>query len=473
MAILIEPPQNELSALQNLSDSAGFLKKLGDGNYSIDNNNYLPLSGGTVRNELSVQSDATGASTTSTFSAFGIDLGQSAILSFEYSFIDFHSGGALVDFDARIQCTGGYGNGENKGGSLEFLASNLSFITGDPYTPKTMTIDGNGSVTIDGTYLGNGSGLTSLNASNISTGTLNAARLPDSGVTAGTYNNSATQVRPFSIDVKGRITSIGIPVNITPPWSAITGKPTTLNGYGITNGQPLGNELTAIQALSDTPGFLKKTGDGSYSIDSNTYLPTSNEVNKYISTFRKTGATNPAINLEDGEITIPNYSSLTISPPLTANTVAVLGNVGFSIGGASLTGFSNNSSEMALSLAGYSGKTTATENAVVMFSAAKHSGTTNAVALASNDIAFDFTNNFTTIVRIFGNGNINASGRVTATSFFVGTNQVVSSRKSGWTAPTGTATRTTFATSTVTLPQLAERVKALIDDLMSHGLIGA
>ena len=50
---------------------------------------------------------------------------------------------------------------------------------------------------------------------------------------------------------------------------------------------------------------------------------------------------------------------------------------------------------------------------------------------------------------------------------------VVGARKTGWTAATGTATRTTFATSTVTLPQLAERVKALLDDLIAHGLIGA
>lgn len=50
---------------------------------------------------------------------------------------------------------------------------------------------------------------------------------------------------------------------------------------------------------------------------------------------------------------------------------------------------------------------------------------------------------------------------------------VVGSRKTGWSAATGTATRTTFATSSVTLSQLAERVKALIDDLISHGLIGS
>jgi hypothetical protein len=41
----------------------------------------------------------------------------------------------------------------------------------------------------------------------------------------------------------------------------------------------------------------------------------------------------------------------------------------------------------------------------------------------------------------------------------------------GWAAATGTATRTTFATSTVTTAQLAERVKALIDDLISLGVL--
>lgn len=50
--------------------------------------------------------------------------------------------------------------------------------------------------------------------------------------------------------------------------------------------------------------------------------------------------------------------------------------------------------------------------------------------------------------------------------------QVVTSRRTGWTAATGTATRTAFATSTATTQDVAERLKALIDDLMTHGLIG-
>jgi hypothetical protein len=50
--------------------------------------------------------------------------------------------------------------------------------------------------------------------------------------------------------------------------------------------------------------------------------------------------------------------------------------------------------------------------------------------------------------------------------------QVIGARITGWSAPTGTAARSTFATSTVTTEQLAERLKALIDDLTTHGLIG-
>ena len=57
--------------------------------------------------------------------------------------------------------------------------------------------------------------------------------------------------------------------------------------------------------------------------------------------------------------------------------------------------------------------------------------------------------------------------------FKTGGLRVVGERATGWGAPTGTATRTSFATSSVTLEQLAQRVKALVDDLTTHGLIGA
>lgn len=68
---------------------------------------------------------------------------------------------------------------------------------------------------------------------------------------------------------------------------------------------------------------------------------------------------------------------------------------------------------------------------------------------------------------------ISSASTINATGFQVATTSVVGTRKTGWAAATGTATRTTFDTAAVTLPQLAERVKALLDDLTTHGLIGA
>lgn len=53
--------------------------------------------------------------------------------------------------------------------------------------------------------------------------------------------------------------------------------------------------------------------------------------------------------------------------------------------------------------------------------------------------------------------------------------KLLGARKTGWAVASGTATRTTFDTTTVTTAQLAERVKALIDDFHAtagHGLIG-
>jgi len=68
----------------------------------------------------------------------------------------------------------------------------------------------------------------------------------------------------------------------------------------------------------------------------------------------------------------------------------------------------------------------------------------------------------------FGSQNVTTTG-----AYRISGIDVVGARQTGWAAPTGTATRTTFDTTTVTAEQLAERVKALIDDLTSHGLIGA
>lgn len=52
------------------------------------------------------------------------------------------------------------------------------------------------------------------------------------------------------------LTALGI------DWSAITGTPTTLSGYGITDAQPLDSDLTALAGLATT-GLIARTGSGS------------------------------------------------------------------------------------------------------------------------------------------------------------------------------------------------------------------
>ena len=105
----------------------------------------------------------------------------------------------------------------------------------------------------------------------------------------------------------------------------------------------------------------------------------------------------------------------------------------------------------------------------------------NAVRLASGqNIAMEGTGVIRTSYGVtaeiwgFYNGATERFGiNTTSGDLRVNGTQVVTSRRTGWTVPTGTATRAAFATSTVTTAELAERVKALIDDLTTHGLIGA
>jgi phage-related tail fiber protein len=91
-------------------------------------------------------------------------------------------------------------------------------------TPRAITLSGDttGTVNFDG-----------------SAAIVIASTLTASGVSAGTYNNSATTNTPLTVDVKGRVTATGAGVTITPAWGSITGKPTTLAGYGITDGDVL------------------------------------------------------------------------------------------------------------------------------------------------------------------------------------------------------------------------------------------
>ena len=71
------------------------------------------------------------------------------------------------------------------------------------------------------------------------------ADLPNSGVVANTYG-SGTQVPVLVVNSKGVVTSASM-TDVTPAWANITGTPTTIAGYGITDGVT----LTGAQALTN------------------------------------------------------------------------------------------------------------------------------------------------------------------------------------------------------------------------------
>jgi hypothetical protein len=75
-------------------------------------------------------------------------------------------------------------------------------------------------------------------------------------------------------------------------------------------------------------------------------------------------------------------------------------------------------------------------------------------------------------LRFFDGGTNGLGLDITLGNIYSYNVKVLGQQRTGWTAATGTPTRTAFATGSVTLSALAEHVKALIDDLMTHGLIG-
>jgi len=145
-----------------------------------------------------------------------------------------------VTVDAKGRVTGGTNPTTISGyGITDFYAQVISgFVTGANSTVlNTDTLEvaieklqgqvnarltGNQTITLSGDVSGSGS-------------TAITATLANSGVTAGTYNSSATTNTPLTVDAKGRITATGAEVTITPAWSSITSKPTTLSGFGITD----------------------------------------------------------------------------------------------------------------------------------------------------------------------------------------------------------------------------------------------
>lgn len=138
--------------------------------------------------------------------------------------------------------------------ALAQTRTNVTLET-DQTVTGNKTFTGNvttGNLTVNGTLTGNGSGLTSMNATQLTSGTVNSSRLPDAGLGAGAWGGSGkwTQIQT---DAKGRVTfatdgSLGSAAlsNTTDFVAASNGTATNLTINGTTT---FGNATQARSAL--------------------------------------------------------------------------------------------------------------------------------------------------------------------------------------------------------------------------------
>lgn len=128
------------------------------------------------------------------------------------------------------------------------------------------------------------------------------------GVVAGTYGSS-TLIPILNINAQGQITSASTS-SFSVAFADITGKPTTLAGYGIVDAQPLNANLTALAAVG-VAGFYVQTAFGSAASRTLT-------AGTGISVTNGDGVSgDPVIALTNTGVSFGTYGSATKAPVIT------------------------------------------------------------------------------------------------------------------------------------------------------------
>ena len=181
-----------------------------------------------------------------------------------------------------------------------------------------------------------------------------------------------------------------------------------------------------------------------------------------------------SIQIVTGGATAATFTSAGIAANLNGN---VTGNVTGSAGtagsattagtvtGAAQTAITSVGTLTALTISGDLTMTAAASRLIPGATSFTHRNNANSADnLSITDAGFVTIRNGLTLTA----GNVRATEHHDAADL-----RLLGARKTGWGVPTGTQTRTTFDTASVNLAILAEHVKALIDDLTNHGMIGA
>lgn len=127
--------------------------------------------------------------------------------------------------------------------------------------------------------------------------------------TGGTYN-SATQISSLTFDRTGRVVSVGSPVLITPDWTSVQNRPTTLAGYGIVDAARKGanSDITSLSGLTTALSAAQGgTGFSSYAVGDLLYASSPNTLARLASV--DTGN----VLLSEGQEMVPRWGKVVLS----------------------------------------------------------------------------------------------------------------------------------------------------------------
>ena len=133
-----------------------------------------------------------------------------------------------------------------------------------------------------------------------------------------------------------------------------------------------------------------------------------------VMTIASATGTNPAIKINDPDVTVPSYSATGFDPSLDGSTICLASSYSGTTGGINFNGFSSaTNTGNPVRFTGHHGGTAPT-TAAVTFAGFKHNGTTNRTALTGTELVSEFYAGSTVCLGVQANGLLKQPTTVTA-----------------------------------------------------------